>query len=207
MFTGIVQSVLPLAVLEREPGLARLAFRFPEALCEGLAPGASVAVNGTCLTVTRIAENLVWFDVIRETLNLTNLGELTAGVPANIERSLRFGDELGGHLLSGHVDGTARILQVEADENNRVLTLSVEPSCLACIFHKGFLALNGASLTVAALDREEGTVTVHLIPETLARTSFGALGPGDRVNLEVDAQTRVLVETTETLLRERGLIS
>ena len=207
MFTGIVQSLLPLKELEREAGMSRLAFLFSDMLLTGLKSGASVAVNGTCLTVTRLDGRTVWFDVIMETLRLTNLGELKPGSYANLERSVRVGDELGGHILSGHVHGLATVTKVEDSDHNRAVTLVVDQDALRYIFHKGFVALNGASLTVAGVDRAAGEILVHLIPETLARTTFGEVRPGDRINLEVDSRTQAIVETTEAVLRDRALLS
>lgn len=203
MYTGIVQAMLPIASLTRKPGLTTLSIELPDNLMAGLELGASVALNGCCLTVTTIVGNEVTFDVIAESLALTNLKELEVGSMVNVERSARGDAEIGGHVLSGHVAGTAKIVDVKRSENNRRLRFMGNPAWMQYVFDKGFLALNGCSLTVAGVDAAEGTFDVNLIPETLARTNFALLDVGDEVNVEIDHQTRVIVETVERLMAAR----
>lgn len=203
MFTGIVQAQLPVTQLTKKPGLSSFALTFPPELLQGLQTGASVAVNGVCLTVTQLAGKQVHFDAIKETLALSNLRLLAEGSLVNVERSAKAGAEVGGHIMSGHVVGTASVLEVEKTENNRRLTFAADPSWLKFVFDKGFLGINGASLTVAQLDRQAACLAVNLIPETLARTNFASLTQGDLVNIEVEAQTQVIVETVERVLAER----
>ncbi len=203
MYTGIVQAMLPIERVERKPGLMSFSLNFDEPLLDALETGASVAVNGVCFTVTGIDESRVSFDAIRETLDLSNIKYLEAGTQVNIERSARANAEIGGHVLSGHVVGTATVQQVETTENNRRLTFSADPAWLKYVFNKGFLAVNGCSLTVAALDRDASTFAINLIPETLARTNFALLKEGDEVNIEIDQQTQVIVDTVERVLEER----
>ncbi len=187
-----------------EPGLRRIGIHTGE-LSEGLTLGASVSVNGVCLTATEVEAGNASFDVIRETLDHTNLGVLAQGSRVNVERSFRVGDEIGGHILSGHVAGTAAVDAVEEGENERNLWLRVEADWLRFLHHKGFAALDGASLTIAAVDAPAKRIKVSLIPETIARTTLGSVARGDRVNLEIDAQTRAIVETVERVLAEREL--
>ncbi len=169
---------------------------------EGLQTGASVGVNGACLTAAAIDGTQVAFDVIRETLANTNLGDAAPGGLVNIERSFRVGDEIGGHILSGHVAAPVTVTEATADDGHRTITVAVPQSWMRYLMPKGFVALNGASLTIQELDRDRGTLTVSLIPETLARTTFDAVRVGDRLNLEVDAQTQAVVDTVRSLLPE-----
>ena len=203
MFTGIVQGLCEVAATADEPSLRRLEVDLGS-LAEGLQLGASVAVNGVCLTVAGLRNDRAGFEVVRETLNCTNLGALTTGSRVNIERSCRMGDEIGGHLLAGHVEGAGKVDAVEDGPNERNLWLRVAPEWMRCLHHKGFVALNGASLTIAAVDAEEHRIKVCLIPETLARTTLGAATPGSRLNLEIDQQTRAVVETVERVLAAQG---
>ena len=208
MFTGIVQGLRPVHRVVDEPALRRLAIDLGK-LAEGLQPGASVAINGTCLTVTQIDYNpassaddscAVWFDVIKESLEQTNLGELVAGSLVNVERSFRVGDEIGGHVLSGHISGKVQIASIEIGENERIVRFTVPERWMKYLHHKGFVALDGASLTIAGVDQMARQISVCLIPETIARTTLGHAKVGDCVNLEVDAQTQAIVETVERLL-------
>lgn len=203
MYTGIVQALLPVAEVEELTGLRRFHLDFPEALMDRLELGASVGLNGVCLTVTAIEGSRVSFEAIAETLRITNLSGVENGTLVNVERSARAGVEVGGHILAGHVVDTAPVLTVENSENNRRLTFRGQPDWLKYVFNKGFLALNGASLTVADLDREATTFSVNLIPETLRRTNFDLLSEGDEVNVEVDQQTQAIVDTVERVLAER----
>ncbi len=199
MFTGIVQGLVHVCGAEDEIGLRRLAVRM-DALSQGLLPGASVAVNGTCLTVTGLSEGVVRFDVIRETLKTTNLGALRLGDAVNVERSFRVGDEVGGHILSGHVSGLATLVRVVEGANERNLYFRVPAALMKYLTHKGFVALDGASLTIASVDVDALEISVCLIPETIARTTLGLAEPGYEANLEVDAQTQAIVDTVERVL-------
>ena len=127
---------------------------------------------------------------------------MEAGSRVNVERSLRFGDEVGGHILSGHVAATVPVVEDRSEPGYRRLTVQVPDFWMRYLGLKGFVALNGASLTVAELDREASTISVSLIPETLARTTFGDVRTGDRLNLEVDAQTQAVVDTVRSMLPE-----
>jgi len=200
MFTGIVQGYCPVVRVEDEANLRRLAIRLGD-LAAGVETGASVAVNGTCLTVTgEEPGGVLAFDVILETLNLTNLASVDAGQCVNVERSFRVGDEVGGHILSGHVADTVRVARIEQADNLRTLHFAVPEQWLKFLNHKGFVALDGASLTIAGVDRDAREISVSLIPETIERTTLGRVVEGDRVNLEIDAQTQTIVETVERLI-------
>lgn len=203
MYTGIVQRMLPIEQLTRKPGLMSFSLKFDDELLVGLEQGASVAVNGCCFTVTELSGPLVSFDAIQETLDLTNLKHLKVGTQVNIERSAKSDAEVGGHILSGHIVDTARVIDIELTENNRRLICEANTSWLKFVFNKGYLAVNGCSLTVAHLDRDSSTFAINLIPETIARTNFEQLKVGDELNIEVESQTQVIVETVERVMAER----
>tara|TARA_R110002111_G_scaffold88265_4_gene137895 strand:- start:28 stop:651 length:624 start_codon:yes stop_codon:yes gene_type:complete len=205
MYTGIVQRMLPIEQLVRKTGLMSFSLKFDDELMNGLEEGASVAVNGCCFTVTGFENHIVSFDAIQETLDLTNLKYLDVGQQVNIERSAKSDAEVGGHILSGHIIDTAKVIDITETENNRRLTFQAQPEWLKFVFNKGFLAVNGCSLTVAHLDRQTSQFSINLIPETLARTNFQLLSVGDEVNIEVESQTQVIVETVERVMAERYL--
>lgn len=202
MFTGIVQELAPVVAIEHAEGFARLTLGLSPERRAGLETGASVAVNGCCLTVTGLPEEGVTFDVIAETLGRTNIGDLATGHRVNVERSATFADEIGGHRVSGHISGVATVAEVRQAPNNRTVRLSFPGDWLRFLFLKGYVALDGASLTISGLDRGAGWLEVSLIPETLARTTFGAREPGDRVNVEVEVETQAVVETVERVLAD-----
>lgn len=201
MFTGIVQGLCKIAAVDEQPALRRLSVELGD-LAAGLQTGASVAVNGTCLTVTAVEGGMARFDVIRETLERTNLGGVAPGGWVNVERSFRVGDEVGGHIVSGHVSGVAEVVRVETGPNERNVYLKVPGELMKYLTLKGFVALDGASLTIARRDPAAGEIGVCLIPETISRTTLGTVREGGRVNLEIDQQTQTIVETVERLLTE-----
>jgi riboflavin synthase len=211
MYTGIVQEQLAVTSVAKKEGLTTFTVDFPDHLMEGLETGASVAVNGVCFTVTSIDStldsntdnNIISFDAIRETLDLSNIKYLEPGTMVNIERSAKQDAEVGGHILSGHVVDTATVSEIITSENNCRITFKGNQSWLKYVFEKGFLAVNGASLTVAALNRSDESFSINLIPETLKRTNFSLLNKGDEVNIEIESQTQVIVDTVERVMAER----
>ena len=205
MFTGIVQGVAEVVDILQKENLRTHTIRLPEAYCQGLEPGASVAHNGCCLTVTAMAGDLVSFDLMQETLRLTNLGELKLGDKVNFERAARFGDEIGGHQMSGHIIATAEVLEVVESENNRKIRFKLPDNLKKFIFTKGYIGIDGISLTIGEVEADE--FDVNLIPETLRRTNIASRQPGDRVNIEIDPQTQSIVETVERLLDRSGKIN
>lgn len=204
MFTGIVQAQVQVDEVVQRDNFVRLTLQAAPALLGMLQRGASIAVNGTCLTATEFDEAAGWvsFDVIDETLQKTNLGTLRPGNRVNFERSLKFGDEIGGHIVSGHVSATAEILAIKRSSDNCAMQLSFPAELAAFIQPKGFIAVDGASLTVGAI--EGYSFWLHLIPETLAVTTLGSKQVGDRLNLECDQQTVTIVQTVERYLAQRG---
>lgn len=207
MFTGIVADCLPIIGVREKPGLVTYTLQLTAELLAGLKIGGSVAVDGVCLTAIAIdkANNLASFDAMAETLNKTTVGRLQEGKRVNVERSVTIGDEVGGHEVSGHVTGMVEIIDIQNPENNHVVTFRVAKDWMKYIFPKGFIALDGVSLTVVDVDKERGTFTVWLIPETLRRTTFGFKKAGDFVNLEIDARTQAIVDTVELYLQEHQL--
>ena len=174
----------------------------PEDMAGGLQTGASVAHNGCCLTVTETDGRTARFDLMAETLDKTNLGRLKAGDLVNLERAARFGDEIGGHLMSGHITATTEILRIERTEHNTTMHFALPAALKPYILPKGFVGLDGCSLTIGSVG--EDSFCVHLIPETLRRTLFGTRQAGDTVNLEIDPQTQAVVDTIGRILAAKG---
>lgn len=203
MYTGIIQALVPVESIDEKEGLTSFSIRLPDDLTHGLETGASIAINGVCFTVTRLDGSTISFDAIRETLALSNIKYVQPGAQVNFERSAQANAEVGGHILAGHVVDTARIIGIERDANNCRITFAGKPEWMKYVFDKGFLALNGASLTVTHVDREKNTFSVNLIPETLQRTNFSLLNEGDEVNVEIEHQTQIIVDTVERILQDR----
>jgi len=204
MFTGIVQGTAEVIACRRHEGFMQLELKLPAGRADALEAGASIAVNGTCLTVTSFQNCNVCFDLIDTTLESTNLGELKPGGRVNFERAARIGDEIGGHLMSGHILCCARISRIESTEHNHHIHFEIPKAAAPYLLPKGFVGLNGCSLTLAEVDSEHGEFSISLIPETLSQTTFGSLQPGSRVNLEVDPQTQAIVDTVNLYMAQRG---
>jgi len=206
MFTGIVQrQAVVISNLIKE-NLSRLVISVDDIFVIKLELGASIAINGVCLTVVAFDTNTlsnsdnkatISFDVIKETLVTANLANLTAGDLVNCERSLAIGDELGGHIVSGHVYCQAKLVDKIQSVTNCTLDFSCEERWHKYILPKGFITINGISLTVGELSSQG--FNVHLIPETLQRTNLSKITINDLVNLEFDQQTITIVTTLERM--------
>ena len=183
MFTGLVQQVgrLERISFQGDAGRLELSAQFDAPL----QIGESVAVNGACLTLVEQRGETLVFDVLRETFDKTALRDKVPGAPLNLERALRLGDPLGGHLVSGHVDSTGEVLRIESAGRDKVLVIAA-PALIAEIVSKGSIAIDGISLTVVDVVSADGTFSVHVIPHTWSQTALSALAPGARVNLETD---------------------
>jgi len=203
MFTGITRGTFEVVSVERRPGLLVYAVALPEEMREGLQVGASVSIDGVCQTVVDVGDDGVVFEAIQETLDLTTLDRLEKGQRVAVERSARVGDEIGGHDVSGHVIGTGTIVAVREAGEGRDLTVEVPPEWMRYVLHKGFIAIDGSSLTVGERDAARGRFELHLIPETLRLTNLGRRAVGDRVNVELDPRTVAIVDTVERVLAER----
>jgi riboflavin synthase len=189
VFSGLIAYLGTVASLERDRrGGVRLRVEAPGAVADGVEPKDSIAISGVCLTVTEHDATSFTFDVVPETLERSALGALAQGSPVNVELSLRLGDRLGGHLVYGHVDATAHIVDKVPEGQGHRLTVDIPESLLPYIVEKGYVAVDGVSLTVAAT--REGRFEIALIPETSARTTLGSKGAGDAVNLEIDPIAR-----------------
>ncbi|HLJ66026.1 MAG TPA: riboflavin synthase [Chloroflexota bacterium] len=183
MFTGIVEEVGRVVAVDLADSEAGLIIEAGRSI-EGLQPGDSIAVNGTCLTVTRNGRAEIAVGVMPETLRRTNLGRLASGGEVNLERPLQPDSRLGGHFVQGHVDGTGTVAAVEPDGDARSVRIETSPAILRYIVEKGFVALDGVSLTVTAVtDRD---FSVALVPYTQQHIASGLLRPGHPVNIEVD---------------------
>jgi len=203
MFTGIVQGTAKLVSIDEKANFRTHIIEMPDELLPGLETGASVAHNGCCLTVSEINGNRISFDLIKETLRITNLGQLTVGDRVNVERAAKFNDEIGGHLMSGHIATTAEIVKILTSENNRQIWFKVQDNALMkYILHKGFIGIDGISLTVGEVTASR--FCVHLIPETLERTTLGDKKLGQSVNIEIDPQTQAIVDTVERVLASQA---
>ena len=202
MFTGIVQGTAEVVEILSKEAFRTHVIRLPEEYLEDLKPGASVAHNGCCLTVTGIQQDRARFDLMQETLRLTNLGGLRLGDRVNFERAASFGDEIGGHQMSGHILCTAEVIEVIRSENNRRLRFRLPETYQRYLFTKGYIGIDGISLTIGQVEGAE--FDVNLIPETLARTNIGERVPGDRVNIEIDPQTQAIVDTVERILQQKN---
>lgn len=195
MFTGIIQDIGRIVALEPLGGDVRLSVAVERFELSRVAIGDSVAVSGACLTVVSLAPGAFSSDVSRETLALTTIGDWRIGRRLNLEPALRVGDALGGHLVSGHVDGVAQVV-ARADEARSQRFRLRSPEALArYVARKGSVALDGVSLTVNAVEQCE--FEVNLVPHTLAVTTLGELGVGDRVNLEIDLIARYVERLAE----------
>jgi riboflavin synthase len=195
MFTGIITDIGEL--VERREG--RFAIRCGYQ-ADGIAVGASIACDGACLTATEVAVagssgSIFKVDVSNETLSRTTLGAWQPGRRINLERALRAGDELGGHIVAGHVDGVGRIVDMQPDGDSRRLTIEAPAELARYIAPKGSIALDGISLTVNEV--EKSRFGINIVPHTLTHTTLGAKKPGDRVNLEADVFARYVVRAME----------
>lgn len=199
MFTGIVHGTAQVISIKKERKFHSYTINLSSLLSKNLKIGASVANNGCCLTVKFINHYEVVFDVILATLKSTNLGLLNVGDYVNIERSVKYGDEIGGHIISGHITNTAKISQIKKLNNNYILWLKINKiSLMKYIFYKGFICIDGISLTIGEVNNNE--FCVNLIPETLFSTTIGCKKIGDLVNIEIDFYTQIIVDTTKRLI-------
>lgn len=206
MFAGIVEQVGTVTAVHRATGDPRAARRVDirlGELAEDLRPGASVAVNGVCLSVTEARGAVGSFDVVPETLRRSTLGGLRSGSRVNLERSLHVGDRIDGHFVQGHVDAIGTVGRIVRDGSDYRLWTAFDAEIAPYIVEKGSIAIDGVSLTVAEVD--DGRFAVALIPTTLERTILGALAHGDPVNLETDLLARLVVNRLDSLVGAAGV--
>ena len=198
MFTGIVQGVGQIIDIIDQDKLRTYKVKLPAKLTQHIKIGASIANDGCCLTVTDFQDDWVTFDIMQETLALTTLGSKKLNDLVNIERSAKYGDEIGGHVMSGHVSCRASIIDIQKTATNCQMTLAIPERFIKYVLFKGFIGIDGASLTVGEV--KDNQFNIHLIPETLAITTLGSKKIGDEVNIEIDSQTQAIVDTVERVL-------
>ncbi|OCG08809.1 riboflavin synthase subunit alpha [Gilliamella sp. wkB178] len=201
MYTGIVQGVGQIIEIADQDKLRTYKVKLPHKLTNNIEIGASIANDGCCLTVTDFGDDWVTFDIMEETLALTTLGDKKLHDYVNIERSAKYGDEIGGHVMSGHVSCTATIVDIQKTSTNCAMTLAMPAQFMKYVLYKGFIGIDGASLTIGEVKGNH--FDIHLIPETLAITTLGAKKVGDKVNIEIDSQTHAIVDTVERVLANK----
>ena len=200
MFTGIVAGTGTIAKISGSD-VIRIVIDFNSVSTDNLEKGASVSIDGICLTVVEIDSPKIAFDVIPETLRKTTLGEKSVGSKVNLERALKMGDELGGHLLSGHILGTGKITRRKSGNNHLDLEVKCPVTILKYVQEKGYIAIDGISLTIGEVS--SSGFDLHLIPETISLTTIGDKEVGDTVNIEIDSMTQTIVSTVERILEAR----
>ena len=196
MFTGIVQGTAKIVEIENKGTINTIVIELPN--IESLEIGASVSIDGVCLTVTQINNSKVSFDVIQETLSRTTLGHLEVDNMVNFERSLKFGDEIGGHLLSGHIIATGLVGDKVESGEGVDLSILVPLSIEKYIMEKGYVAIDGISLTIGEVT--DSKFNLHIIPETIRQTTINSKQVGDAVNIEIDSTTQTIVSTVERIM-------
>lgn len=206
MYTGIVQGLEKVVEIRKGNGFVTIIVSDQQGFFADVFIGASVAVNGVCLTVTTIdrEQQQIHFDISNVTLELTTLKSLKVGDEVNIERSAKVGTENGGHNLYGHIEGTAQVTQIERRGETLHINLQIPAGNIKYFFLKGFIGLNGCSLTVNRVDRVKSEISIDLIPETLRLTTWKSVQVGDEVNYEIDQMTRTLVDTLENIHLAKG---
>jgi riboflavin synthase len=190
MFTGIIQAVGKVVAMQPSGGDLRLRIETGKLPLDDVAQGDSICTNGVCLTVIELPGDGYWADVSVETLNFTTLGKLQPGARVNLEKALTPASRLGGHIVSGHVDGVGEIVSLQEDARSIRVTVEAPAALAKYIAHKGSICVDGTSLTVNAVSGAR--FELNIIPQTMAETVFGEYRPGSRVNLEVDVIARYL---------------
>ena len=203
MFTGIIQSVAKITAVADKNGIRTFTIDFKPGFCTDLEIGASIAIDGVCLTVTELLSDVrVKFDVMLQSLLITTLSKYEASTWVNAERAAKDGAEIGGHPLSGHVDFNIAVLDIKHIEDNYCMRFDLPEAWKKYIFSKGYIALNGASLTVSDVNKTEGWFEVWLIPETRRMTVFEQKKIGDWINVEIERGTQVVVDTVRETIAE-----
>jgi len=202
MFTGIVTEQGIVSSIKSNNGYSSISIKCSKKFIKGLKKGASVAVNGVCLTSKKDSSEMLHFDVINETLSLTNLKQIKKGTKINLERSMTINTEIGGHLLSGHIhcEGTiSKITKVSNQTKDMLITLPSK--MMKYIFYKGYIGINGCSLTIGKVNKN--SFSIHLIPETLKITNLNELSEKSKVNIEIEQSTLITVESVEKIIARK----
>ena len=209
MFSGIVEGTGIITDIEERSEHIHWKVQLPKGSEKGLEIGASVSLDGVCLTATNIEDRIIGFDLIQETLQRTTLNERKIGDTVNIERALRYGEEVGGHLVSGHIIATGTIVDItnpmqqsgENTDDTADIQISIPNSLIDYIFEKGYIAIDGISLTIGKVDASAGFY-LHIIPETLRRTTLGTKSVGDSVNIEIDSMPQAVLDTVKRVMKK-----
>jgi len=201
MFTGIVTGKGHIQKIIECKDYITLIIKAPKGFSENLLKGASVSVNGVCLTVKKGKTDTLEFDVIEETLKKTNLNNISTSSKVNLERSMTAKTEIGGHLVSGHIHGTGQVQKVIDRKETKDLQIKIPVNLREYFFYKGYVALNGCSLTIGKVLKS--SFYIHLIPETVSVTTFDQIKKGDLVNIEIEQATINTVETVKRVMLER----
>jgi len=201
MFTGIVSGKGQVQKIIKYKDYLSLIIKAPKGFSKNLVKGASVAVNGVCLTVKKGKTDFLEFDVIEETIQKSNLKNISRLSRVNLERSMTAKTEIGGHLVSGHIHGTGEVLKVLNKQATKDLQIKIPKSLREYFFYKGYVALNGCSLTIGRVFKT--SFYIHLIPETVSVTTFKDIKKGDLINIEVEQATINTVETVKRVMSER----
>jgi len=201
MFTGIVSGKGHVQKIIKSKDFVSLIIKAPKGFSKNLTKGASVSVNGVCLTIKKGKTDILEFDVIGETLQKTNLKDISQSSEVNLERSMTAKTEIGGHLVSGHIHGTGKVLKVITRQATKDLQIKIPTSLREYFFYKGYVALNGCSLTIGKVLKT--SFYIHLIPETLSVTTFKDIKKGDLINIEIEQATINTVETVKRVMSKR----
>jgi riboflavin synthase len=201
MFTGIVSGKGHVQKIIKSKDYVSLIIKAPKGFSKNLTKGASVSVNGVCLTAKKGKTDILEFDVIEETLQKTNLKDISKSSKVNLERSMTAKTEIGGHLVSGHIHGTGEVLKVVNRQTTKDLQIKIPTSLREYFFYKGYVALNGCSLTIGKVLKT--SFYIHLIPETVSVTTFKNIKKGDLINIEIEQATINTVETVKRVMSER----
>ena len=204
MFTGIVTEQGKITQISKQKGYLSFRIKTSEKFRKGLIRGASVYVNGACLTFKKRVGGNIEFDVVEETLGLTNLGSLKTGSRVNLERSMKASSEIGGHLVSGHIQGIGIVTKIdELSDKVRDIKIKLSKNLMQYVIYKGYIAINGCSLTIGKVTKNE--FSIHLIPETLEITNLSNIKIGDPLNIEIEQTTFTTVETIKKVLIQKRL--
>ncbi len=204
MFTGIVTEQGKITQISKHKGYFSFKIKTSEKFQRGLIRGASVSVNGACLTFKKRIGKNIEFDVVEETLGLTNLGSLKTGSMVNLERSMKASSEIGGHLVSGHIQGIGTVTKIdELSDKVRDIKIKLSRNLMQYVIYKGYIAVNGCSLTIGKVTKDG--FSIHLIPETLEITNLSDINKGDPVNIEIEQTTFTTVETIKKVLIQKRL--
>ena len=202
MFSGIVQEAGKVKDFLKREDIYNISIDCSSKITSNLKKGASVSVNGVCLTVKDENPEILRFDLVEETIKRTNFQNIKIGDNVNLERSVKMGDEIGGHLVSGHIHGISKVVSIEIRDQSWDVEISIEPFMQEYILHKGYVAINGCSLTVGEVSKE--SFLIHLIPETLSVTNLFQLEQDSTVNIELDQNTIIIADTIKKYLDGRS---